>query len=76
LNVLYKEVRYEELVEKCPHVPDNLPKNKPLRMLRIGDYPPMPDGGIHVKSTGEIDKLIITKIENVNNETTVYYEVQ
>lgn len=70
LPVVTKEATYEELVKESQFLPTNLPRNKPLRMIKIGDYPPMPDGGVHVKTTGEIGKVWIANI-NVQDEKTI-----
>lgn len=75
LPILCKYATYDELTKECREIPANLPKNKPLRMLKIGSYPAMPDGGIQVKSTKEIGRVEIISIENSNNESTIYYKV-
>jgi alanyl-tRNA synthetase len=75
LNVVTKESTYEELEEECQFLPPNLPKDKPLRMIKIGDYPAMPDGGVHVKSTKEIGKVWIANITVQNGLTNIRYGV-
>lgn len=75
LPVVTRESTYEELEKSCKLLPPNLPKNKPLRMIQIGDYSPMPDGGVHVKSTKEIGKIWIANIINANGKTTIRYGV-
>jgi Ser-tRNA(Ala) deacylase AlaX len=67
---------YDELVVMCKEVPANLPKDKQLRVLRIGEHEPMPDGGVHVKSTHEIGHVIIHHITNGNGHTTIRYGVR
>lgn len=75
LDVVTKEATYEELEKDCQFLPANLPKNKPLRMIKIGNYPSMPDGGVHVKNTKELGKIWIANIAIVDGKTTVRYGV-
>jgi Ser-tRNA(Ala) deacylase AlaX len=69
------ECSYDELVDMCETVPANLPKGKQLRVLKIGEYEPMPDGGVQVKSTHEIGHVVIHHITNENGCTTIRYGV-
>lgn len=62
LPIITKDATYDELVKECQFVPPNLPRDKTLRMLKIGDYSAMPDGGVHVKSTKEIGRVLITDL--------------
>lgn len=75
LLIVSKDVSYEDLVSLCKFVPPNLPKNKKLRMIKVGDYDGMPDGGVHVKSTKEIGKIIINEVISQNGLTTIKYRV-
>lgn len=75
LPIVTNEATYEEIKEESQFVPENLPRNKSLRMIRIGEYPAMPDGGVHVKSTREIGKIWIANIINSNDNTTIRYGV-
>ena len=38
-------------------------KREGFRWTQAGDYPPIPDGGLHVKNTKEIGKLILVSNE-------------
>jgi Ser-tRNA(Ala) deacylase AlaX len=76
LAVVTKESSYDELAKEAKFIPANLPKNKPLRMIRIGDYAPMPDGGVHVKSTKEIGSIWIANITTHESITNVRYGVK
>ena len=69
------ESSYEEIQERCRFVPPNLPRSRDLRTLQIGDFDPMPDGGVHVKSTSEIGKVIIGNISTADDTTTIKYRV-
>lgn len=66
---------YEEVTSLCKAVPANLPKDKQIRLLRIGEFEPMPDGGVQVKSTKEIGKVIIHHIVNTDTGTTIRYGI-
>lgn len=69
LPVVMREATYEELVAGCRFVPPNLPKNKPLRAVRIGDGELVPCGGVHVARTGEIGRVVITDIQHTADQT-------
>jgi Ser-tRNA(Ala) deacylase AlaX len=75
IPISMSENTYEEISAKCKFVPSGLPKNKPLRTLQIGLYDPMPDGGVHVKSTGEIGQVIIQDIVVTDGNTTIRYRI-
>lgn len=75
LNVVTKEASYEELEKDCQFMPGNLPKDKPLRMIKIGDFPAMPDGGVHVKSTREIGRVVIISVSSQKGKVNIRYGV-
>lgn len=75
LDVITKESSYEELAQECQFLPPNLPKDKPLRMIKIGDFPSMPDGGVQVKNTSELGKIWIANITVMDGITNVRYGV-
>jgi Ser-tRNA(Ala) deacylase AlaX len=75
LEVTTKETSYDELAKECPFLPPNLPKDKPLRMIKIGDFPSMPDGGVQVRSTGELGKIWIAHIAVKDGITNIRYGV-
>ena len=75
LSITTKEATYGELAKECQFLPPNLPKDKMLRMLKIGDFPAMPDGGVHVKSTKEIGKVWIADLRSEGGKTVIRYGV-
>lgn len=75
LEIITKESTYEELQKDCQFMPPNLPKDKPLRILKIGNFPSMPDGGVQVKNTKEIGKIWIANITVQNGITNIRYGV-
>ena len=76
LPIVTKESSYEELAASCKFLPPHLPKNKTLRAIRIGEFSPMPDGGVHVTSTKEIGEVIIHNITSENDVVTIRYGVK
>lgn len=75
LPIITKFTSYDELAKESKFLPPNLPKDKPLRMLKIGNYPAMADGGVQVKSTGEIGQIWIANITNLAGKSTIRYGV-
>jgi len=75
LPIITKEATYEELAKECQFVPPSLPRDKALRMLKIGEFSAMPDGGVHVKSTKEIGKIVINNLASQNGIVIVDYRV-
>lgn len=75
LEIITKESSYEELASECPFLPPNLPKDKPLRMIKINKFSAIPDGGVHVKNTKEIGKIWIANITSQNGITNIRYGV-
>ena len=70
------ETSVEELTELGAHIPSNLPSNKALRAIRIGDYTPMPDGGVHVADTSQIGEIIIHHINPTSSGVNIRYGVK
>lgn len=75
LTVITKPVTYEEMVKECPIIQSNLPKDKALRMLKIGNFPGMPDGGLQVKKTDEIGFININELTVKDGKTLIKYSV-
>lgn len=67
-------VSLEELKRRSPWVPEHLPKNKPLRIMWIGNYPPIPDGGTQVKNTSEVGEFTDIEILNQGKEVYIFYK--
>jgi alanyl-tRNA synthetase len=75
LPIEMRESSYDEIVATCKFVPAGLPKNKPLRTLRIGTFSTMPDGGVHVRSTREIGHVVIQELTSDAGVSMVKYRV-
>ncbi|HSX47058.1 MAG TPA: alanine--tRNA ligase-related protein [Patescibacteria group bacterium] len=68
-------VSKEELAQLCRHVPDNIPSNKPTRVVLYGDYG-VPCGGTHVQHLNDIGKIEVTKVKSKKGITKVGYRVE
>lgn len=75
LPIVTSEATYEKLEKECQFLPANLPRAKGLRIIKIDDYPAMPDGGVHVKNTKEIGKILINEIVSKEGKVIVKYRV-
>lgn len=75
-KVITKFVTYEELVKECSFVPQNLPRNKPLRIVAISGFESIPCGGTHVKHANEVGKVRITEIKDAQGKILIGYKVE
>lgn len=71
-----KFVNRDELAKYCRHVPDNIPTNKPTRVVLYADDFGIPCGGTHVKAVKEVGSIQITKIKIKKGLAKVSYAVQ
>ncbi len=76
VELITEFVSLDELTKRSAWVPAHLPKNKPLRILTVGDFAPIPDGGTQVAKTSEVGTISIRDIENSEHRVRVYYEIQ
>lgn len=58
----------------CHFVPDNIPTNKPARVIMFGDFG-MPCGGTHVQNLSEIKSMTIRKVKADGGQIRVAYDV-
>jgi Ser-tRNA(Ala) deacylase AlaX len=68
LEALEKEAIY--------YLQPGLPKNKPLRALRLDGIGAVADGGTIVSSTQEVGKILILSIDTSEAETTIRYQLE
>jgi phenylalanyl-tRNA synthetase alpha chain len=69
--VTLKDIEAENIV-----LPFKLPENKPLRLISIGDFPPVPDGGTQLATTGESWPITLSDFEYLNGSTRIHYLIQ
>ena len=62
LPVAMRATTLAEIEANCRFVPHGLPRNKPLRVVQIGDGQAVPCGGVHVRELGEIGKVIVVDV--------------
>lgn len=74
MPVSFKFVNYDELKKLCRHIPENIPTNKPTRVVIFDNFA-VPCGGTHVKNLAELEELTITKIKNKDGKIRVGYNV-
>ncbi|HEY5235299.1 MAG TPA: hypothetical protein VIJ14_03900, partial [Rhabdochlamydiaceae bacterium] len=65
----------EKLEKEAIYLQPGLPKNKPLRCLRLETVGAVADGGTIVATTQEIGPITITSIETKDGHTLVHYSL-
>lgn len=65
----------ENIEKEVIYLQPGLPKNKPLRALRLESVGTVADGGTIVNSTQEVGRVTVTTIESSDTETKVSYAV-
>ena len=65
-----------EMNRYCHHVPDNIPTNKPARIVLYADDFGVPCGGTHVRRIRDIGRVEITKTKTKKGTTKVSYRVE
>jgi len=68
-------VTLNELKKRSVWIPSNLPKNKPLSIMWIGNFAPIPDGGTQVKNTTEVGQLKEVSVFNEGGTVFVFYKI-
>lgn len=76
LPITTEMVTYDELIKKNIKLPFDLPNNKDLRIVQIGQFPAMPDGGTQLKTTGECWHIKISEVIEKDGKWRVVYDVQ
>lgn len=66
---------FEDLQKEAIYLQPGLPTNKPLRTLKLESVGAVADGGTQVKKTGEVGNVVITDIENRDDNTIVKYSL-
>lgn len=74
----HNEIRFmpvSEMHTVCKHVPNNIPTNKPARVVLYDDDFGIPCGGTHVKDVHDIGQIRIYKVKSKKGITKVTYTV-
>ena len=71
-----QEMTLDEIKELCTYIPSNLPEDKPLRVVTIERYFPIPCGGTHVKSTKELYGLEVHKVKKKQGNLKISYKIE
>ncbi|MDE1767861.1 MAG: hypothetical protein KGH64_03080 [Candidatus Micrarchaeota archaeon] len=64
-----------EMASICRHVPENMPENKPSRVVVFGDFG-VPYGGTHVSSLSDIGHITIRNIKAKAGNVRVGYDIK
>lgn len=75
LKIVTQMTTKQKLTQAKISLPFKLPENKDLRIVQIGQYMPMPDGGTHLKSTGEAWPIEVTSVQTKKGQWRVQYQV-
>ena len=65
-----------EMHNYCRHVPENIPTNKPARIVLYADDFGIPCGGTHVRRVADIGRVIISKVKAKKGIVKVSYRVE
>ena len=66
----------EEMHTVCKHVPENIPTNKPARVVIYGEDFGIPCGGTHVKHLSQIGSISIPKVKEKKGVIRVSYGIE
>lgn len=64
----------DEMKSVCKHVPENLPTNKPSRVVLYDDFG-IPCGGTHVRNIADVGEIRIQKLKQKKGVIRVTYEI-
>jgi Ser-tRNA(Ala) deacylase AlaX len=74
----HNEIRFmpvSEMHTVCKHVPENIPTNKPARVVLYDKAFGIPCGGTHVKDVRDIGHITISKAKSKKGITKISYSV-
>jgi len=68
-------ISINELSKKCKNIPSYLySTNKPIRIMTIDGFEPIPCGGTHLKNLSDLSILKVTKIKFKKGKVKISYE--
>ena len=73
-DVVTRLVESHELAACCTFIPENIPTDKPLRVVFYGEKG-VPCGGTHVRNTQDVGPVVIRKIRSKKGVIRVAYQV-
>jgi Ser-tRNA(Ala) deacylase AlaX len=73
IKASYSDLRIIEAIR--PHLAPFVPKDKPTRVVTIGNFVPLPCGGTHLVNLKEVGGVRVTKTKRAKGNTRVSYEV-
>jgi len=65
---------YDQLKDHCSTVPEYVPKDKPIRVVKVGGVG-CPCGGTHVEDLSELGQLSVPKIKSKGGNIRVSYRI-
>lgn len=68
-------VSKEEMESICKHVPQNIPENKPSRVVMYGETFGIPCGGTHLKNIKDVGSVTITKLKSKKGVIRLSYSI-
>lgn len=74
--ITFQMMTKEEMERQKIELPFDLPENKPLRIIAIGSFPAMPDGGTHLRSTDESWPIKVQEIVQKKGAWRLYYTIE
>ncbi|MFN6486354.1 MULTISPECIES: alanine--tRNA ligase-related protein [unclassified Nostoc] len=66
----------EQLAARWSNIPSNLPPEKSLRVVTIGNLHPTPCGGTHLKSLNELKSVVVTKAKRQKGNLKISYKFE
>ena len=76
-QISMRKATFDEIKAGCRFVPANLPRNKPLRVVQIGNGELVPCGGVHLPLLGDAGRIEVTGIRHTADQvaTKVHYRL-
>lgn len=66
---------YDTIRKLRPRLAEHIPQEKPSRLVKIGDFLPLPCGGTHLRSLTELESVSIKKIKTRGQNVRISYEL-